>query len=266
MVIDFHTHAFPGALAARAVEALSFASGGLIPQTDGSLGSLKAEMARDGVDISVVHCIATKPAQQTNVNNFAIAAMDDPAIIPFGSVHPEAPDAFEELERLAAAGIRGIKLHPEYQRFYVNDPRLKPLYRQISRLGFVTLFHAGRDYGMLPPYHCMPEQLAQALSWFDSPVVAAHWGGVGCGEAVLEKLCGENVWFDLSFGYGSMAKCVAQRILDSHTPDRLLFGSDMPWHRPAWELRLLDTLDLSPADREKILSGNAIKLLGLGAQ
>ena len=263
MVIDFHTHAFPEALAARAVASLSFAGGGLIPQTDGTLESLKKEMARDGVDISVVHSIATKPAQQTKVNSFAIEANGDPAIIAFGSVHPEAPDAFAELERLAAAGIRGIKLHPEYQKFYVNDPKLKPLYREISRLGFVTLFHAGRDYGMLPPYHCMPEQLAQALGWFDGPVVAAHWGGVGCGEEVLKRLCGENVWFDLSFGYSSMAKCVAQEILDRHTPDRLLFGSDMPWHRAAWEMRLLDTLDISEADREKILSGNAKKLLRL---
>ena len=263
MLIDFHTHAFPKKIATSAVERLSFAAGGLIPQTDGSLEGLKAEMLQDGVDLSVVHCIATKPSQQTNVNNFAIEANRDPAIVAFGSIHPDAPDALEELERLAEAGIRGIKLHPEYQQFYINDPKMKPIYRKISQLGLITLFHTGRDYGMAPPYHGMPEHLVQALGWFDAPVVAAHWGGVDCGEQVLELLCGKNLWFDLSFGYSALAKCIAQEIIDRHTPDRLLFGSDMPWHRPAWEKRLLDTLDISETDREKIFSGNAIKLLGL---
>ena len=263
MLIDFHAHAFPDKIAAAAVGKLAFAAGGLQPQTDGSPASLKAQMQADGVDISVVHSIATKPSQQTNVNNFAIELNKDPAIVAFGSVHPDAPDALEELERIAAAGLKGIKFHPEYQHFYVNDEKMKPIYRKISQLGLITLFHAGMDYGMPPPYHCMPEQLAQALYWFDSPVVAAHWGGLGCGEAVLEKLCGKDVWFDLSFGYGVMAKCTAQAIVDKHTPDRLLFASDMPWHRPSWEKRLLDTLDISQADREKIFSGNARKLLKL---
>ena len=130
-------------------------------------------------------------------------------------------------------------------------------------LGLITLFHAGEDYGFSPPYHCMPDQLLTALRWIDSPVVAAHWGGFGCGEQVLSRLCGENLWFDLSFGYSSMPKSRAQAIIDRHGPDKLLFGSDMPWHRPAWELRLLKTLDLSDADLQKILCVNAEKLLGL---
>ena len=60
-----------------------------------------------------------------------------------------------------------------------------------------------------------------------------------------------------------MPKSIAQRILDKHTPDRLLFASDMPWHRPAWEMRLIDSLDISDTDREKILFRNAQRLLNL---
>ena len=263
MLIDFHTHAFPEKLALRAVEKLSFDSGGLDPQTDGTLASLKEQMALDGVDISVVHAIATNPRQQRKVNDFAIEMNTDPAIVAFGSVHPDAPDALEELERIKDAGLKGVKLHPEYQGFYADEERMKPIYRTISRFGLITLFHAGHDYGFAPPYHCMPRNLLGALKWLDTPVVAAHWGGVGCGPEVLETLCGENLWFDLSFGYGTMPKQIAQAILDRHGADRLLFASDMPWHRPEWELRLLNSLDLSPADREKICFRNAQKLLDL---
>lgn len=263
MLIDFHTHAFPERIAARAVEKLAHASGGLMPQTDGTAAGLKAEMAKDGVDLAVVQNIATNPGQQHKVNDFAMELNKDPALVAFGSVHPDAPDALEELERIAAAGLKGIKLHPEYQCFYADDEKMKPIYRKISELGLITLFHAGHDYGFPPPYHAMPDHLLGALRWFDSPVVAAHWGGMGCGFEVLEKLCGENIYFDLSFGYSALARDTAQAIIDRHGPDRLLFGSDMPWHRPSWELRLLGVLDISDEDMDKICFRNAQTLLGI---
>lgn len=261
MLIDFHTHAFPARIAGKALAKLSYDAGGLQPQTDGTLESLKDRMDADGVDHSVVLSIATNPKQMRKVNDYAIEMDADPRITAFGSVHPDAPDALEELERLKAAGIKGIKLHPEFQCFYADDEKLRPIYRKISELGFITLFHAGEDYGYAPPYHAMPEHLLNALRWFDAPVVAAHWGGVGCGAQVLEKLCRENLFFDLSFGYGVIAKPMAQMILDRHGPEKLLFGSDSPWHRPEWELRLVNSLDMSQNDRERILWKNAEALL-----
>ena len=263
MLIDFHTHAFPDKIAQRAIASLSFASGGLQPQTDGTVASLKEQMKKDGVDLSVVQSIATNPHQQAKVNDFAITINAEPELMAFGSVHPDAPDALEELERIAQAGLKGIKLHPEYQNFFADDEKMRPIYRKISQLGLITLFHAGHDYGFAPPFHGMPDQLLGAMRWLDGPVVAAHWGGVGCAEEVLQKLCGKDLYFDLSFGYGAMPKHFAQAIVDAHGPDKLLFGSDMPWHRPEWELRLLNTLDLSPTDRDKICHQNAARLLSL---
>jgi len=263
MIIDFHTHAFPETVSSKAMEKLSFDSGGLVPQSDGTITSLKEQMKKDDIDISVVLSIATNPKQQTNVNNFAKVINDEKSIFAFGSVHPDAEDVFEELERIKAMGLKGVKFHPEYQKFYVNDEKMKPIYKKISELGLITVFHAGFDYGFAPPYHCMPDNLLEALSWFDSPVIAAHWGGVSCGLEVIEKLCGKDVWFDLSFGYGNMPKAIAQEIIDKHTPDRLIFASDMPWHRPSWEKQLIETLDISKEDKDKIYYKNAKKLLNI---
>lgn len=263
MLIDFHTHAFPPKIAPRAMETLSYSSGGLKPNTDGTALSLKERMAEDGVDISVVHSIATNPGQQKNVNDFAMELNDDSSLFAFGSVHPDSEDALTELERIKEGGLKGVKFHPEYQNFYVHDPKMFPIYKKISSLGLITLFHAGHDFGFKPPYHCMPDHALEAIKHFDSPVVLAHWGGLGCGEEVIEKLCGENVWFDLSFGYGAMPREVAKEIVRKHTADRLLFGSDMPWHRPRWEMRLIDTLELTEEEREKIFFKNAKTLLGI---
>jgi len=263
MLIDIHTHAFPERIAPRAIDKLAFDSGGLKPQTDGTLNSLKAEMAKDGVDISVVQSIATNPSQQENVNNFACELNKDDSIIAFGSVHPDAPNALEELERIKEMGLKGVKFHPEYQNFYADDVRMKPIYKKISSLSLIVLFHTGHDYGFYPPFHAMPEHMLGALMWLDTPVIAAHWGGVNCGEEVLKTLAGRDIWFDTSFGYANMPKSFAQMLVDKHTPDRILFGSDMPWHRPSWEMRLIETLDISDCDKEKIYYKNAKKLLEL---
>lgn len=262
MLIDFHTHCFPEAIAEKAIAKLSAASGGLQPHTDGTVAGLRRSMQQSGVDVSVVLNIATNATQQQKVNDFA-ASINGGDIVSFGSVFPTAPDAFEELERIKALGLKGVKLHPDYQGFSVNDPTLKPLYRKISSLGLITVFHAGYDYGFPPPYGATPEKLATALAWFDSPVVAAHWGGLSCGEGVIQYLCGREVYFDTSFGYGQMPKYFAETIVEKHGVNRLLFGTDTPWHTPTMEKRLLDHLGLSESDRVRIDCDNAKRLLGL---
>ncbi len=262
MLIDFHTHCFPDKIAEKAIAKLAYVSGGLEPYTDGTLGGLRQSMARGGVDLSVVLSIATNAHQQTSVNDFAATVNNGEDIVAFGSVYPDSADALDELERIKALGLRGVKLHPDYQGFAVDDPKMKPIYRKISALGLICVFHAGLDYGFAPPYGGMPEKMRTAVGWFDSPVVAAHWGGINCGEGVLKHLCGiEHLYFDTSFGYSMMPRYYAERILEKQGADKLLFGTDTPWHSPELEWRLLDALGLSDAEREAIACGNAKKLL-----
>ena len=218
-------------------------------------------MIKDGVDISVVMYIATNADQMRKVNDFAASINNKKDIFAFGSVFPFAPDAIEELERIKNLGLPGIKLHPEYQGFSVDDERLFPLYKKISELGLITLFHAGVDYGFSPPYGATPKKLAVVLRHFSSPVIAAHWGGVLCGEDVIKHLCGKDIYFDLSFGYGTMPKYLAEKIIERHGTDKLLFASDTPWHSPTLELSLIGSLGLSKEDLSKIKSENAKKLL-----
>ena len=262
MLIDFHTHAFPDKIAASAIEKLSFVSGGLNPYTDGTVSGLRESMKKGGVDLSVVLNIATNARQQSKVNDFAAAINNGEDIVAFGSVFPFSEDAMSELERIKELGLKGVKLHPDYQGFNVDDIRLKPLYKKISELGLITVFHAGFDYGFAPPYGATPDKMARALEWFSTPVVAAHWGGVNCNEDVLKYLCGKNVYFDVSFGYSMMPKYYAEKIMALHTPDKILFGTDTPWHTPHMELRLLNALGLSEQDMDKITHKNALKLLG----
>ena len=263
MLIDFHTHAFPDKIASAAIPKLSFVSGGLEPYTDGTVSGLKESMQKNGVDVSVVLNIATNAHQQRAVNDFAASINNKKDIFSFGSVFPFSEDAFKELERIKELGLLGVKLHPDYQGFNVDDIRLKPLYKKISELGLITVFHAGLDYGFAPPYGATPDKMARALEWFSSPVIAAHWGGINCGDDIIKYLCGKNIYFDVSMGYSMMPKYYAKKIMELHTPDKMLFGTDTPWHTPNMEMRLLDTLELSSDDMDKITHKNAERLLGI---
>ena len=111
MIIDFHTHAFPEKIAAKAIGKLADAAG-LFPHTDGTVTSLRALMRRDGVDLAVLLPIATNPASQRHINDYALSCAGD-GILPFGTVHPDAPDVLEELDRLHSLGVKGVKCHPE---------------------------------------------------------------------------------------------------------------------------------------------------------
>ncbi len=264
MLIDFHTHCFPEKIALRAIEKLVDASGGFVPFTDGTVEGLKKSMKENFVDAAVVMNIATNPKQQTSVNDFAATINNNSTVFAFGSVHPDSKDAMYELERIKDLGLKGVKLHPDYQGFNADDEKMKPIYEKISALGLVTLFHAGFDYGFCPPYGATPEKLKTALKWFSSPVVAAHWGGINCGEGVIEHLCDiENLYFDTSFGYSMMPKCFAAKILEKRGAEHMLFGTDTPWHTSEMEWRLLDSLNISQNERELISHKNAEKLLHL---
>ena len=261
MLFDIHTHCFPDKIAARAIEKLAYASGGLMPYYDGTFSGLCRAMKDEGAVGFAVQNIATNAGQMKNVNDFAAMQKRD-GVFPFGSVYPDAPDVLDEVRRIKALGLRGIKLHPDYQNFFVDDEKMIPIYKEISAQGLCLLFHAGQDYGFRAPFGCTPDRLQKALKYLDCPVIAAHWGGLGEGEEVIRRLCGLPLYFDTSFGCGTMPRSTALRIVEAHGTSKLLFGSDSPWHRPSDEVRLLSTLELSADETEDICINNAAALLG----
>ena len=256
-----HTHCFPDKIAGRALDKLSQSAGELEYYTDGTIGGLKKAMKSQGVTSSVVLNIATNEKQHKSVNDFSAMINNEEDIFTFGSVCPFSKDALDELERIKELGLKGVKLHPEYQDFFVDDERLKPVYEKISELGLITVFHSGKDLAYKPPYKCSPERLLKALKWLSAPVVAAHWGASGLSDDVIKYLCGTDVYLATAFGFGYVTKDEANRIIDAHGTDKILFGTDSPWSYPEREIDFINTLDLSENDKNKIFYENGKNLL-----
>lgn len=264
MVIDFHTHAYPEKIAERAMTRLSQQTGGSIPARDGSLDSLSRQSAEDGVRC-VLLCIATNAHQMHSVNDWAAKATADPNIAAaFGSVHPDAPDALEEVDRIAALGLKGIKLHLEYQQIAPDDPRMRKIYHRIARNGLITVFHAGLDPAFMPPCRLDPGMLERILPDFDgAPVVAAHMGGFMLWEDVLKMPIPDNLYIDTAFCFGHIIMPLANRLVEKFGSDHVLFGSDSPWERSGRAMRLVEAMPVSDADRQNIFYDNAARLLHL---
>jgi len=264
MIIDFHTHAFPERIVGRAIESLSHASGNALYYADGTIEGLLASMDKGGVDKSVVLNIATNPKQMQSVNDFAISMFNyNGRLVPFGSVHPDAGDAVEELHRLHENGIKGVKFHPEYQEFFVDDDRLAPIYETLGKLDMISVFHAGMDNGFAEPVHASPQRFAAVLDGFRAPVVLAHMGGYIMWVDVLNILAGKDVYFDTSFCFSRIPRPLFKQIVERHGAERILFGSDSPWSAPADEFRLIESAGFDEAWVAAIKGGNAAELLGL---
>ncbi len=264
MIIDFHTHAFSEKIAERAMSKLT-ATSGIKPYTDGTVNDLLKKMKNSGVDKSVVLPIATKPTQQRIVNSWAKEIMSD-KIYPFGSVHPDAEDALDELDRIKESGLYGVKLHPDYQNFFADDEKVFPIYQKCSELGLMIVFHGGYDPLSPNEIHGTPKAFAEIHKNFPNlTMILAHLGGMYCWKQVECIIAGTdgNIYLDVSCIAGEIGMGILKRIIEKHGADRILFASDCPWDNPANEIKMIEELDICSEDKEKIFYKNAVKLLGI---
>ena len=267
MIIDFHTHCFPDALAPRAIGQLTdtIASMNIRPATDGTALGLFDSMARAGIDLSVVCNIATNARQMHKVNDFAMELKQryPKKLIPLGSLHPHAEGLDEELARLMAAGIRGIKLHPDYVGLDFDAGDFDSILGLCEEKNVFVVTHAGFDPLSPQHLHCTPSMVRRVMARHPHlKLVVAHMGGLHCEEETLKLLCGQDVYLDTSLMTHRPDKtALLHEILESHAPDRLLFATDTPWTDAEGEIEAIKRAPLSEKIWEMVFSKNAFSLL-----
>ena len=264
MLIDFHTHAFPDKIAARALSSLSPRVNSA-PLTDGSVSGLLDKMNIWGVDRAVVCNIATNPKQTVNVNNFAMEtnSLHGDRLTALGSVNPGYEDIPGEMKRIADAGIPGIKIHPEYMGRNVDDPAFDLIFELAAELDLFVITHAGFDAYSPSRVFAGPDALLRRIR--RSPgtkFVCAHWGSNMMWHETYDKLLGENIWIDTSLCvFSALDKKFAVKMLNKHDSSRILFGSDCPWDSAEKAFDYIDSLPVSDDLKEKIYYANAEVLL-----
>jgi len=261
-IIDFHTHIFPDAIAPRALAALIENAPGMKPCTDGTLDGLQKSMRRNGIDTSILLPVATKPSQVETINANCLD-QQSASIVPFGSLHQDYQGFELEIDKLKKSGIKGIKLHPEYQNFYVDDKKMFPIYEALQASGLIVVFHAGKDPGPFTNDHALPKAFKSVAKQFPLlKIVAAHMGGWMMWDDVEQLLGAQRIYFDTSAVNGHLSPSMFMRLVASRGIDFILFGSDSPWFDQGASIRWIDALPLTDKEKEKVFYKNALRLLG----
>ncbi len=238
MLYDVHTHAFHPKIAPRVLARLRDHYD-IEPAGTGLVEDLLGRARAAGLERVVVHTAATAPAQVTPANNWAVRLQrEHKGVLAFGTIHPASQDWGAQLDRLELACIPGIKLHPDFQGFRLDDRRLWPIL-EAARGRFTIMVHVG---DRLPPEQnpSCPLKLARILDDFPGlTVIAAHFGGWRHWDLALEVLAGRDVWLDTSSSLPFMDDAQLLGFFRRHPAERILFGSDWPLFDPADELERL---------------------------
>jgi hypothetical protein len=167
------------------------------------------------------------------------------------------PGNVEEVERLLEhPKFLGLKLHPLIDGYLPNDPSVHPLMELLRARGNLpVLVHSGHPIFTLP---WSIEELA--VSFPDVPVVMAH---MGHGNAVYINAAIDiaerrpNVYLETS-GMPMHTK-IAEAVRRVGT-ERVMYGSDAPFHHPAVEILRVQVSGLDSAELEDVLHRSGRRL------
>ncbi|MDR0452527.1 MAG: amidohydrolase family protein [Treponema sp.] len=283
MIIDFHSHIYPEKIAAKAVAGTE-AFYTIPARGRGTPEDLAAAGRKGGIDRFVVFSAAAVPAQVTSINDYIASVCSgrepagpargaasgrvdtgergsraaEPLFTGFGTLHPDMEDPGREIERIKSLGLRGVKFHPDMQKFNIDDERMMKIYALLEG-ELPVIFHTG-DYRYS---YSHPARLVPVLDTFPRlGVVAAHFGGWSLFDLALEYFRDRRCYFDISSSIPYLGRRRAEELIRAYGAERMLFGSDYPIWDPGECLAEFLELDLGPAERERILSGTALEILG----
>lgn len=271
MIIDAHTHVYPERIAKRAIAKLEAASG-IDARVNGLKSGLQASMKEAGIDYSLLLPVATSVKQVDSINEEAALTNEtakETGLLSFGGIHPDTENYKEVLIKASRSGLKGIKLHPDYQNTFFNDIKYKRIVDKASELGLYLVVHCGEDVGLPDPVHCRPEHILEVLSETGSDkLILAHMGGWRMWDEVERCLVGRDVYMDTSFSFdnlpgveGMLSKEQFVRLVRAHGADGIVFGTDSPWAGQKECVDWMRETALTEDEKEKIFSGNMRRIL-----
>lgn len=259
-VVDFHAHAFHDKIAIKAAEQLRDYYGIELAE-NGLFFHLKQSMIKNKIDKLVIHATATKPSQVELINDY-VKSLTTEDIVGFGTMHYAYSDYEKELDRIVELGLKGMKFHPVFQGFCIDDEKMFPIYERIEgRLP--VLMHMGDKNNDL----ATPKRLIKMLEHFPKmTVIAAHMGGFGEWSEAEKYIIGNDkydIYVDTSSSIRFLEPSYTAELIRRHGTDRVLFGTDYPLSLHQFELSVFDKVPLTEDEAEQILWKNAYRLLEL---
>ena len=262
-IIDAHCHIYPDAIARKAAASTGNFYDGLPATCDGTVDTLLSVGGQVGISHYIVQSVATKPEQVRHINEFiAREVAEHPGqLTGLGTLHPDSPDLEGDVNHLLELGLKGVKLHPDIQRFKIDDYRCLHIY-DLCEGRLPILMHTGDnrfDYSN-------PNRLLPILEIYRGlTVIGAHFGGYSIWHEAAEQLHGQpNLYVDCSSTMFALPDREVVDLIHTYGADRVLFGTDYPMWSPVDELTHFLRLPLTEEEQQLILHENAERLFDLG--
>ena len=257
-VIDMHTHIFPDKVARKATVATAdYFRLPEPPNHYGTVDELSAALNGAGIAYAMVFSAATTEHQVEHINRYILSETQAHSqFLPCGTLHAGYQGYQAELAWMRQNGIFGVKLHPEFQHFPLDDPRLFPMYQEMERTDMFLIAHMGDPrVDVSGPARMIPI----ARTFPKLRCIAAHLGNWGDWD--IEKIRPlaqlPNVYTDISSSFNYTADHDAlYAILACYDPAHVFFGSDYPIWCPQKELKRAMELRLPRDFLEDILFHN----------
>ena len=260
-IIDIHTHVYPTKIARKASDSVrSFyqLEGSL--QMDGTVEMLLQRGAMAGISQYTILPVSNTPSRVRHINSFiSEETQKHSCLIGFGTVHAEMEGLSDEVEWIFRNGLKGIKMHPDSQRFPIDDLRLYPVYDAIEGRLPLILHMGDQRFN-----YSHPVRLRRILDIFPKlEVIAAHFGGYSMFQTARELLQDTDCVFDISSALMFMAEGEAERYINLYGAERMAYGTDYPLWDPVEEVQRFQRLKLTGAQFDQIAHKTAQRILKL---
>lgn len=257
-IIDFHAHIYPQKIAERAVSGVGeFYK--LKMENAGTADDLLTQGKKHNISGFVVHSVAVTPSQVQTINNYISSECKKHSeFIGFGTIHADYDNKISEIQRLLSLGLKGVKIHPDTQKFNMDDEKMFELYDYLQQSDIPLLIHCG-DYRY---DYSHPKRLKNILHLFPKlNVIGAHFGGWSIFDLAYEYLGNEKCFLDTSSSFRMLGIKRAKELILMYGPDRMVFGTDFPMWNIGEELDSFFRMGLSEEENELILHKNAERIL-----
>ena len=261
-IIDAHAHIYPTKIAEKATAAIGDFYDIKMAMPAGVPERLLEIGKKAGISRFVVHSCATKAAQVRHINEFIKEEIDSHSeFLGFMTLHQDLTEEeiSEEIDWCVKNGFKGIKLHPDFQKFYIDDENAEKIYRAAGDK-LPILFHTGADrYEYSKPY-----RLANiAKKYKNVNFIGAHFGGYRCWDELDCYKGLDNVYFDTSSSLPFISSEKAKSLIDKFGVEKFFFGTDFPMWNASEEIERFNKIPLTESEREKIFALNVKTLLKL---
>lgn len=261
-IIDAHCHVYPDKIASRAVEAIGEFYD-LPMYYDGRYSTLVEAGGNIGVKHFVVFSVATTPQQVHSINNYVADTVksSDGLMTGLGALHPDSEDIEGDIAEIVSLGLKGVKMHPDFQKFHIDDEKCYKIYEICQQNNLPVLLHTGDsryDYSN-------PQRMKRVLEAYPGlTVIGAHFGGWSCWREAAETLSKfKNFYVDTSSSFDWLTAEESRELIRAYGADHVMFATDFPMWNHETEFKHFTDMNLTDEENELILYKNAIKLFGI---